>query len=624
VEPVLFALGCLLLGAVGVLVPAALGIRRKPEFLLTAMVAAMATVVVTFHALSVNDWLYPGGILACQALVAATVFVAWRLRGAPGPPRGWRNTVDLRDELRRRPAVAVAVSAAALALIVQLVIGLLVAPNNWDAMAYHLSRAAYWLQFHSAGSFEAGSARQLGAPPNGEMLQAWTMALAGPDRFTQLVQWVALAGLVVAVFAGARLLGFSRCEGALAASLFATLPLPIMQAASAQNDLIGAFLVAAAAVLMVRGTRDRSPAELGVAIMAIALAVGTKRVALLALVPLGILLLAVLPRGRRPMRALALAALGLVAVTLPLGLLNYVSDLGATRQVLEPGAIHVRKVGELPGNAARVLWSFVDFPGMSVPLVEPAIEESIQAVAGGLEIPGDRSARDDPVAARGFQLEVDKRVSEDGSAYGPLGLFVLLPLLVVVAFRRGSPPAQRVVAAAALAYFLVAATVVAYHPWAGRQLLAGVAIGAPLLALVARRQWLLWTAVGMAVVTLVPALMFNERKPLVPRDGQRFVLGLDRVEQQTLPRREMRTVLSELGRRVPPDASIGFVGGEGSWDYPYFGDHPRREVMRSTPVTFFLDMERERLAGVVVNTSAHVILPTAVPLARDYLFVPPQ
>jgi hypothetical protein len=618
-----FPLGCLFVGVVGGLVPAILGIRPKAEYVLAGLVAATASVVVSFHLLSVPDWLTRGGILAVQAILAAGVVAVWRLRGAPRPPLGWWSVGDLWQELRSRPAVPVALAAAASALALQLAIGLLVAPNNWDAMAYHLSRAAYWLQFQTAEGFEAGSARQLGSPPNGEMLQAWTMALAGPDRFVQAVQWLALIGLAVAVFAGARLLGFSRAEGALASALFATMPLPIMQAASAQNDLIGAFLVAAAAVFLVRGAKERSLTQLAVAVAAMALAVGTKRIAVLTLVPLAILAVAMLARARVSRRALALAALTVAGLILPLGLVNYLSNPRSTQEVFEPSASHVRRLDELPGNAARVMWSFVDLPAMKIPLVEPLIEESAGAVARGLEIPPDRNARNDPVAARGFQLSVDTRVNEDGSAYGPLGLFVLLPLLLVVAFRRRSPTPQRVVAVTALTYFLVAAAVVTYHPWAGRQLLPGVVFGAPLLALVARRRWLLWPAVAIAVMTLVPALLFNERKPLIPRSGERFVLSLDRVEQQTLPRREVRTALWALHRHLSSKAPIGFVGLEGSWDYPFFGDYPRRTVIRSTALTVHRDMEHERLAGGVVHTGSPTPPRGSMPLARGYYLVLP-
>ena len=38
--------------------------------------------------------------------------------------------------------------------------------NNWDSMAYHLSRAAYWLQEGSLAHYSGASVRQIANPPN--------------------------------------------------------------------------------------------------------------------------------------------------------------------------------------------------------------------------------------------------------------------------------------------------------------------------------------------------------------------------------------------------------------------------------------------------------------------------
>jgi hypothetical protein len=271
------AAGLVLLAVPSLALPAALRIGGLARFAVAALVAAAATIVAVFVVLSLVDQLTRGWILVGQAIVAAGSAGAWTLAGRPPPPRGYVDAI--REGVRTapgHPAVMAFGAAVVLALAVQLFAAIAVAPNNWDSMTYHLSRAAYWLQNHSATQFFPGSIRQNGAPPNAEMLQAWTMAITGTDRFAQVVQWLALVGIAAAVFGGARLLGFARPASIFAAALFVALPQPILQATTTQNDLVVTFFIAAAALFGVSGLRNGSRGELAVAGAAAGLAIGTK------------------------------------------------------------------------------------------------------------------------------------------------------------------------------------------------------------------------------------------------------------------------------------------------------------------------------------------------------------
>jgi hypothetical protein len=42
----------------------------------------------------------------------------------------------------------------------------------------------------------------------------------------------------------------------------------------------------------------------------------------------------------------------------------------------------------------------------------------------------------------------------------------------------------------------------------------------------------------------------------------------------------MLSVISEVNARMDATASVGYVGGEDSWDYPLFGEHRERRVVR--------------------------------------------
>src|ERR1051325_2425451 len=254
---------------------------------------------------------------------AAAAVAGWFATGRPRPP-GLPSPRGLRG---LSGPVAVIVGLAVLALAVQAYVGARVAQNNWDSMGYHLSRSAYLLQYHSIAQFPGASREQAAAAPDGEVLQALTMMMSGTDRWVASVQWLALVGIGLAVFSGARLLRFGREPSAFAACLFVLLPEPLLQSTTTQNDLIEAFFIAAAAFFVVRGLRDRSRGDVAVAALAMAIAVGTKGTAFIAGTALAVLGVAALIAWRPPARFIALAGAQALLALIALGAYNYLLNL---------------------------------------------------------------------------------------------------------------------------------------------------------------------------------------------------------------------------------------------------------------------------------------------------------
>src|SRR5947199_6572264 len=174
--------GLVLLAVPALAVPLALRIRGRGPFVIAALVCAAADIVGVFIVLSLFNGLTRVGVLAAQLVVAAAAAAAWVFTGRPVLSRPVVPSLgEVRAAARAHPGVAFLAALVVIAMVVQFLLAIAVAPGNWDSMTYHLSRAAYWLQNHSATQYVNGSVRQLYNPPNGEMLQAWTMAIARTD-----------------------------------------------------------------------------------------------------------------------------------------------------------------------------------------------------------------------------------------------------------------------------------------------------------------------------------------------------------------------------------------------------------------------------------------------------------
>ena len=220
--------------------------------------------------------------------------------------------------------MAVLATVVGAAVLLELVLAVAVAPNNFDSMTYHLSRAAYWLQFNTIEQFPGATVRQGTFPPNAEILLAWTMMLTKGDRFTQVIQWAAMLGATLSVYCWARMLAWGRQAAVFAALVFAMVPLVAMQATSTQNDLVVTAFLLVGALFLYRGISDQHRGELVVGAIALALAVGTKTTALFMLPGIALLALAASRWRLRPLVVPAALVLGGVVL---LGSFTYVDNL---------------------------------------------------------------------------------------------------------------------------------------------------------------------------------------------------------------------------------------------------------------------------------------------------------
>lgn len=583
----LIAIGVALVAVPAVLVPVVLNVTGLAARGVAALVCGAANVVLVGTLVSFVDGFERPFLLAGHALVAALVVVVWRRAGSPAPIDGTdlRGVVHAsRNGAREHPAVAAAVVLAAVALAVQLFLGIAVAQTNWDVLSYHLSRAAYWLQYDSVTQFPGGSARQLGYPPNAELLQAWTMELSRGDRFVSVVQWLSGIGMALACFVAARALGFGRSGAVLAGALLIAMPIPILQTTTAQNDVAVSFFLLAAVAFALRGLRGAGHhGDLVVAGAALGLAVGTKNTAVMALPGLALALAIVVHRLKPPRRTLALGAAAAIAGVLALGSFNYFANLKNTGSLTGDASNHLERHDPVVGNAVRIAWGFVDFPGTGV----VAFDVVSQATAPDLL--GEPKEH--------FSYVADTHPDDSRSAFGPVGLF-LLGLVVVTAVRRRTPAERRALAVAALALILLLPVFVEWGEDITRVMLPAVAIAAPLLAAISSREWRA-VAVALSTLALAACVLVNDGRKLIAPGDPEAAWRQDRIAQLTTKRAEMRPPLERIAERLPADAPLGFAGRDDSWDYPLFGEHLDRRVVRLRPADANAEtLRREGLTAI--------------------------
>ncbi|NDJ75993.1 MAG: glycosyltransferase family 39 protein, partial [Chloroflexi bacterium] len=321
-----------LVGAFGVFAGARLRLPSKPAHLLSWFLLAYANIVLTCELAGTFFMLDEIGFhLAIHVLLLGMAIYLWWRAGQPlllGPLSGevarptWQT---VRASFTRFPALWALGSGVILVYLINAIVILIMPPNNWDSMTYHMPRVVHWLQRGSFFHWDTPDARQVIFPMNAELGILWTMLMSGTDTYVEFVQWsmVAVAGL--GIYGLGRLLGFPRPGSVFAVLLWATLPEIVLQSTSTQNDLVVSAFFVSAVYLLFLGMKTSHNGALVLSGLAFGLAFGAKSTMFFVLPGFGLALLGVWwQTGRAGLRQLVVWGTSALLMTVLLGLYVYV------------------------------------------------------------------------------------------------------------------------------------------------------------------------------------------------------------------------------------------------------------------------------------------------------------
>jgi hypothetical protein len=157
-------------------------------------------------------------------------------------------------------------------------------PNTDDVMEYHLPRVVLWASNQSVQFFPTFDFAQLIHTPWAEFAALHIYVLSGSDRLLNLIEWFSFFGCIVGASLIAKFLGAGNRGQLVASVLVATIPELILESSGSNNTAVGAYWIAIAVVILLRGGRSPEPLFVFLAAGALGLAVLTKGTALVMLV----------------------------------------------------------------------------------------------------------------------------------------------------------------------------------------------------------------------------------------------------------------------------------------------------------------------------------------------------
>jgi hypothetical protein len=552
---------------------------------------------------------------------ALTVTLLWLyLRGhrqATSPA----SAIPARPSVRRRRLHAAAgillvpVGAIVLAL---LIIALVAAPNTHDALTYHMSRVAHWVQNRGVQHYPTPIARQIFMPPGAEFIILHFQLLnGGGDRFANVVQWAAMLGSVAAVSLIARQLGGGPSSEVLAAVFCATIPMGILQGSSTQNDWVEAFWLACFVGLVFQimrrlpnshrpKMRRTTPLLVPAAGAAIGMALLTKATAYPLALPFGALLAIAYVLRRRTGAVVPL--LGIAALALALSAGHFARNLRSAGFILGPrnanngtDAYTNQRIDlrTLASNILRNLsiqaslptgygltglrtvdpWVSRHLKGLRIGepgrLWEPSIERAVRAAHRWIGADPD----DEQTTFGRERYAVQCTFwNLESSAASPLHTLLILLALAALPLLKSWRGKRRTMtyAAALVGSFLLFCLILRWQPVHNRLMLPIVALGSPLVAVVIARSFGSRQSTAKAVVIVIgtglllasiPWVVNNRIRPilsaksifLVKRDAQYFA---------NYPNRREPFLRCAAAIREGRCRQVGLLLGSDDWEYP--------------------------------------------------------
>ncbi len=594
------------------------GARGAVEYVLLGYVVGIACIAVWGTVLSGLDAFGDlRGYLVLSAVTAAGVwlgvFASRRYRqthpaGDDGVGSVGQPEADRGNGRHVRLLTGALLVTAGIAGLINLLVVVGCAPNNWDSLCYHLARVAFYLQQRSMRPFGANYfAQELTAKAVPAVLAFLYVVTGRAENLMQLLGFGSYVTAVVAVYGIARRCGCLRGHALLAAGFAAILTEWLMQATSTQDHMPLTACVGALVYFLLAYRQAGDGRYLAMAAMTAGVAFAVKSTFLLAVPSVALVAAESLAfRSRRVSTfvrdGFLFAATAAMFVGMAVFIGGYAENLARYGNVVGPrfvvdshssaGQSLADRPRSLLLNAARYGIEFLSLDG-APDFVRPLVRLQI-AVRGmaaracawvGLDVQCAEAKRYD------FNIARAPCSAEDTSYWGILGFGLILPLVAAVACARSAPRPLRVLAVAAGVFFLVQAFACPYSPWQGRYFSTMAIFAVPVAAEVGRWRSPLWRGYAIALTAIaclfaISAVTFRPdcrvNPPLFGGSSQPF-WKLSRIEQLSLPPHnsnpEEFEMLRTFDRVVPRDAVVALALLGNTPEYALFGEHLTRTLI---------------------------------------------
>lgn len=568
--------------------------------------------------------------------------------------------------IKKYPDLLLLSVAVLIAYMVSAYLILVVPPNTNDSMTTYMARIGFWLQNGTFFGWATPNIYQLIFPVNSQIQILWTILFSGSDRYAGFVQLFSALISGLAIYGIARTLKWSRAAALFSSICWAVFPQIILQSSSTQTDLGVTATVLVCFYFLKIALEENSRKYACLSGMALGLAFGTKQTIFFLAPGLFILLILIMTGyQKKGISILKSWVISGIAAVLVLGSFVYINNFLKYKNPLGPPEIVSSETNngsfeaaaiKILHNPARHVYQFIDPVGLPNSLVARIVDLKTNMIKPifksiGLFLDSDQGLS---IATNQFDYSAMPVIQEDTSWFGPLSVIVLLPAFFFQLFngiRKRNAFILGLIISGVSFFLCVSLLKRGWTPYQGRYFVLSVSLISPFMASLfsACLSGRIYRAIVALLGTFVLfyTVLSNPAKPVI-RDYWTFnqkvissyqerglsgagdqlldvftnknsIFKMSRLEKFVLQGTLMRAPITLATAHMRSGETLGILGPEGTWYYPFFGENFNYRVLPIYPKENLLNEEWLETSGIDwVLISYESIAPEEIP---DYLRV---
>lgn len=409
------------------------------------------------------------------------------------------------------------ISSVVFILLPLFLLAIFIPPNNWDSLAYHLPRIEHWIQDQNIYPYPTNLIRQIITPPLSEYLLVNIRILAGNDWFLNLVQFMALLGVIAAFTQILKQLKVSYKGQVLGYALLLSLPMVIFQSTTTQTDLLSAFFLIAFLLFTLNFIQSNytNKSDFLLLVLSISLGILTKyTIAIFALPFILLIIYKVLATKKGAWiiwtcsTALALAAIVLVPF-LVRNLISFGSFTGNEYFEASMSNSHI-SIQYTIGNAFKNIADFISIPVNFFNAILLGILNQVHHLLG-------LSINDDGANWNKMKFIINNHLNEDSA--GSLLHFLLIVLSIPLIWKLKNRKNLLWICFSLFATFIIYSAIFRYSPWNNRLFLPLIIVWLIVVAYILHNTiknsfFVFIISTGLILIAILP-VYFNRAKPII-------------------------------------------------------------------------------------------------------------
>jgi hypothetical protein len=187
-----------------------------------------------------------------------------------------QNISNTYHKLRRLFSDKIVLLHSLLIILPLFIFSIIIAPNNWDSLTYHLPKIIYWIQNRNINQYPTNDLSQVFTQPFGEYLLLNVKLTTVGDYLLNSVQFTMMVGTVILSTLFAKHFNINSKGQILFGIATLSIPIGLMESITTQNDYVAAFFLISGIYFIVVFTKTKNSIDLIFANISLSLGLITK------------------------------------------------------------------------------------------------------------------------------------------------------------------------------------------------------------------------------------------------------------------------------------------------------------------------------------------------------------